>query len=549
MIMRTVLSFCVLLLIHGMYAQAPSEEWFRTFDGTGTAFDEIRYVRLDAQQNVIVTGRSRSGMDSYLDVVTRMYDPAGDVLWTHTWNNEDLGFDDFPLGMEIAPNGNIVIIGNSKHSGDSQSNNADIFIIALSPAGDLLWSDHFSGTGHTSGGGWPIDISNAAGIAMTASGDIYVTGLTTGNSSTEIQQMVLAKYSSSGTQLWMETFDNSTVWGYSDYGTGVDVDAAGNAYVCGVTTLENSGRDPAVWKIDGNGQFQWIATYSGPINNTSEQFDGILVDDNGNSYAFGTNSMSRYVVRKHDPAGVEQWTYVLDTIVPGTSASFSGSDKQLAFDNDGNIIFTAGMDSRIGVAKFTPSGDLLWVSYHGGDTQFNNEAYHVAVDGMNNIYVAGAISNNGTSYDLGAFKIDPNGDQLWGVWHNAPANGNDKGHSMAIGNDGAIYVGGLGTGYTVSNGDYLLVKYMQGPVGVGETDGIYGRLYPNPAHGSVTLDIGASIARTIELADAQGRMIRSFGTNDHTGRIQLSLEGIAAGGYFLRVHTEHGPVVSRLMVQ
>ena len=282
MIMRTVLSFCVLLLIHGMYAQAPSEEWFRTLDGAGEAFDEIRYVRLDGQQNVIVTGRSNSGMDSYLDVVTRMYDPTGDVLWTHTWNNVDLGFDDFPLGMEIAPNGNIVIVGNSKHSGDSQSNNADIFIIALSPAGDLLWSDHFSGTGHTSGGGWPIDISNAAGIAITASGDIYVTGLVTGNSSTEIQQMVLAKYSSSGTQLWVETFDNSTVWGYSDYGTGVDVDAAGNAYVCGVTTLENSGSDPAVWKIDGNGLFQWIATYSCPINNTSEQFDGILVDDNGN---------------------------------------------------------------------------------------------------------------------------------------------------------------------------------------------------------------------------------------------------------------------------
>jgi hypothetical protein len=481
-----------------------------------------------------------------------MYDPTGEVTWTNIWDNADLGFDDTPTDMAITPNGDIVIIGNSMQSSDPQSNNADIFIIALSPDGDLLWSDHFSGTGYTSSGGFPIDISNAGGLAITASGDILVTGLVTGNDGTELQQMALAKYDPAGTQLWLEVFDNASVFSYSDLGNDVGVDAAGNAYVCGLTSMLTTGSDPAVWKIDGDGDLDWIATYAGPDNNTSEQFDEVLVDADGNSYAFGINSMSRYVMQKHDAAGVEQWTDVLDTVTASITASYSGSDKRLAFDNDGNIILATGMDSRIGVAKFTPAGDLLWTTLHGGDDQFNNEAYHVTVDAVNSIYVAGAISNTGASYDVGLFKLDPNGNELWGVWHNGPTNGVDKGLSMALTADGAIYVGGVAKGYSASNGDYFLAKYMQGPIGIREVARPGMHVFPNPASGMVHVRFTQQLTglRSMEVRDMQGRTVRVVPViGPLNGGQVVDLRDLDRGSYVLCAATRDGSMVSHVILQ
>jgi hypothetical protein len=550
---KKCLSLSFLFLIHYAIAQTPVKEWDRTFDGAANAFDEIKFIRLDAQQNVVATGRSQSGTGStYLDVVTRKYNAAGDLLWTHTWNNSSYNFNDVPFDMEIASNGDIIIGGSSKITSSSQDNNAVVFVFALDSSGNFLWTDSIKGSGYTTSGSIYINRNQLFEIEIATDGSIYASGLLTGNDVTEYDQMFVVKYNSAGQRHWLNTYDNSTMFEYADYGTGLALDASGNAYVSGVTTLSTTWRDFAVWKIDSAGNFKWIATYPGPVNNTSEQMEEIISDDEGNTYAYGINSDWEFVLFKYDSSGVKQWDYTLDTIYPGNTSSFTGADAQLVFDNNGNLIFAANMGDKMGVAKFSPSGTLLWLQLNGGTGQYSNHAYHVLTDASNNIYVAGSYSNTGSSYfDLGAFKLDENGNLQWSVTFDGTASQNDKGHSMAVSTDGSVYVGGFTTGQT--NGDYLLVKYQQSPVGIYNNDDLQNRftIYPNPATGMVYWSFSSEVnVKKAEIFDLQGQLVYSELLPEIDMLNQgINIDMLSDGCYFMKLTTADNVFSSTVMLQ
>jgi hypothetical protein len=88
------------------------------------------------------------------------------------------------------------------------------------PEGGAVWI-------HTWGGsGW----DGARGAAVDASGNIYVTGRT-GSFGAGSFDLVLLKFSAGGSLLWQKTWGGSG-W---DGGAGVAVDASGNVYVTGNT--------------------------------------------------------------------------------------------------------------------------------------------------------------------------------------------------------------------------------------------------------------------------------------------------------------------------
>ena len=551
--LKTLFHFLLLFFFQCAVAQTPVEEWKRTFNGAGSSFDEIKYVRLDAQQNVVVTGRSYTGAATALDVVTRKYNAAGDLLWSHIWNNINYNFSDEPYDMEIAPNGNIIIGGSSKISASSQDNNGVVFVFALDANGNLLWSDSLKGSGYNTSGGQYVNSNWLYELEIHTNGDIYASGFLTGNNTTQYTRMFVAKYNLSGQRQWFNGYDNSTQFEYADYGNGMALDGAGNAYVSGVTTLANTWRDLAVWKIDAAGNFRWIATKPGPVNNTSEQMEEIIADASGNVYAYGVNSNVEFVLLKYDSSGAKQWEYIFDTIVMGNTSSFTGADAQLMFDNDGNIIFATNMGSKMGVAKFSPSGSLLWLKLSGGTGQYSNHAYHVVTDAANNIYVGGSYSNAGSSYfDLGAFKLDANGNQMWSITFDGTNNQNDKGHSMAVAADGSVYVGGFTTGQT--NGDYLLIKYQQGPVSSRNENpnpSNHVLLYPNPANGVLFLSFHNSVAtEKLEVFDSQGKLV--YTENLSVAKMlnhKMDLSSVENGFYFLKVKTNEGNYTSQFVMQ
>ena len=86
-------------------------------------------------------------------------------------------------------------------------------------------------------GYYPSSCGSSAGNGVTtdSSGNIYVTGYTEGglrgNTYSDISDIFLVKYNSSGTKQWTKQLGTSS----NDEGRGVSTDSSGNIYVTGST--------------------------------------------------------------------------------------------------------------------------------------------------------------------------------------------------------------------------------------------------------------------------------------------------------------------------
>jgi hypothetical protein len=78
------------------------------------------------------------------------------------------------------------------------------------------------------------------------------------------------------------------------------------------------------------------------------------------------------------------------------------------------------------------------------------------------------------------------------------------------------------------------------------------KLYPNPASKTVFLELPAELRRTVhtaELVDALGRVVRTQTLSAGARTQQLSLQGLSAGLYTLRIATAQGTVSHKLVVE
>ena len=150
-----------------------------------------------------------------------------------------------------------------------------------------------------------------------------------------------------------------------DYGVGIAVDGSGNAYVTGYTYSSNfptlnpyqtyqGGTDVFVTKLSSSGNSLIYSTYLG--GGDDDIGGGIAVDGSGNAYVTGsTNSPDFFVT-----VGAYDSTY-----------------------NGGYDAF---------VAKFSPSGTLIYSTYLGGGS--DDYGNGIAVDGSGNAYVTGTTSSS-----------------------------------------------------------------------------------------------------------------------------------------------------------
>lgn len=415
--------------------------------------------------------------------------------------------------------------------------------------GTQVWLDTLKGPGFSGN-----NFSRLTKAVINAADEIFVTGRFTGAGSSGSGSflMVAAKYNASGTRLWLQTFDHSTTSFPENSGTDISLDASGNVYVGGMTKLVTNGENFATWKINpSNGNLVLIATKPGPIDNVNTgAIRSIITDSNGNSYVYSISSGEKHRVVKYDSQGSEQWSYDFDTIGSGFPASFTGADNHLAFDNSGNIILASlfhQMDftSKIGVAKFDQAGNLLWLTLISGTSNNHNEVYALVTDVNDNIYLTGTTSNPG--FDIATIKLDPNGNEIWRVIKDGSASDNDKGHSIALGNDGSLYVGGLITNST--NGDYYVVKFQVQTATSVEDDAFEKNnilIFPNPT--SDIINLHNLISGTIvTIYDINGRIVSNFQTTLPNETIDISDK--RSGIYFLQLTIGKSIVNRRIIVQ
>src|SRR5262249_10550398 len=144
------------------------------------------------------------------DYVTAKYDAEGHQLWVKTYGYLPGGWE---RATQLAVDGS----GNVYVTGGSQGLIAvDYATIKYAPDGTVLWVQRSNGPANAS--------DSAQALALDASGNVYVTGISLHGSNGDY---LTIKYDTEGTLLWEARRDS----GNADGGFAITTDASGSVYV------------------------------------------------------------------------------------------------------------------------------------------------------------------------------------------------------------------------------------------------------------------------------------------------------------------------------
>src|SRR5262249_47419269 len=178
---------------------------------------------------------------------------------------------DYGFGITVDVTSNAYVTGPTFSSdfpttaGDFQTaltGSSDAFVSKLSPAGSaLVYSTFLGGSGQQGG----------YGIAIDASGNAHVTGLTTSsdfpttpdafqNSYGRNDDVFVTKFDATGSALLYSTYLGGTK---QDFSSGIAVDASGNVYVAGTTYSSDFPTTPGAFQTTyGGGGDAFISKFS-----------------------------------------------------------------------------------------------------------------------------------------------------------------------------------------------------------------------------------------------------------------------------------------------
>lgn len=400
-----------------------------------------RSTELVARHFVDGAGHVRIQVDGWSGRTPLIIDPT--IAWATYLGGADTDFSD-ALAMDTA--GNVVVAGLTASDDFPTTTGAhdtsyaapgDVFLTKLSPTGAILWSTYLGGSGDDSAGG----------VAINATGDIFVTGTTTsadfpasgafgatiGGGTCGVStcsDAFVAKLTASGGLVWSAFLGGSG----HDQGLAIAVDEDGNALVTGQTrstnfpstggfdTTHGGGTcfsspcsDAFVTKVSGAGALLWSTFLGG---GGADAGNGIAVDGARNAVVVGT-------ARSND------------------------------FPTTGGIDATLGGTEDAFVTKLSAAGALVWSTYlGGGGTDWANA---VAVDGPGNIFVTGRAGSsdfpssagldtslNGTS-DAFVTRLAPAGTMAWSTFLGGGAT--ESGLGVTVDSSGRLFV----VGSTTSN--------------------------------------------------------------------------------------------------
>ncbi|MGD0289798.1 MAG: SBBP repeat-containing protein [Candidatus Binataceae bacterium] len=285
----------------------------------GSNADNGQAIAVDSSGNAYVTGNTDSsnfpttagalqttfGGGSFNAFVTKL-DSGGSGLIYSTYlggSGRDIG-----RGIAIDPSSNAYVAGETSSSNfpttagafqTTLAGSKNAFVSKVNSGGSaLVYSTYLGGSG-------PDD---ATGIALDASGNAYVTGITdssnfpttAGAFQTTLagsENAFVSKLNSGGSALVYSTYLGGS---NDDYGNGIAVDSSGNAYVIGYTVSSNfpttagvfqtalAGTSAAfVSKLNSGGSALTYSTYLGGSTAGENSGEGIAVDSSGNAYVTG----------------------------------------------------------------------------------------------------------------------------------------------------------------------------------------------------------------------------------------------------------------------
>jgi hypothetical protein len=424
------------------------EAWVARYNGPGNGVDFAKAVAVDGSGNVYVTGRSTgSGTDN--DYATIKYDASGAIQCVASYNGPANSVD-FGTAIAVDSSGNVYATGQSTGS----AANYDYATIKYNASGTEQWVARYDGPGNAD--------DFALAIAIDGSGNVYVTGYSSG-SGTSFDYATI-KYNASGAEEWVTRYNGPG--NAFDAASAIAVDNSGNVYVTGQSTSSGpiQSVDYATIKYNASGTEQWVARYDGP-DNSADFANAIALDDSANVYvtggSTGTSGTYDYATIKYDASGTEEWVARYNG--PG---NLDDSATAIAIDGSANVYVTgdspgSGTSLDYATIKYDPSGAEQWVARYNGPGNFNDDARAIAVDVSGNVYVTGASTGSDGIYDYATAKYDASGAEQWVARYNGPGNLIDFARAIGVDGSGNVYVTGESLG-SDTNYDYATIKYVQG---------------------------------------------------------------------------------------
>ncbi len=276
------------------------------------------------------------------------------------------------------------------------------------------WGSYFGGT----------SLDRATDCGVDASGNLYITGITTSTSMIAtsgsyqttlamagFRDAFLSKFTPGGQLIWSTYYGGTG----SESTEGLCVDANSCIYVAGSTkspsgmgtaggfqpTYGGGLNDGFLARFDSTGALLWATYYGG---NLSDFMTACVADDSLNVYVCGNTSSS-------------------------SGISTSGS-HQASWGGVGSGI--SGSPSDAFLVKFDSSGSRQWATYYGGDN--SDFAAGIALDNQYQVYISGQTSSKGTgtittigthqpAFGLGSnpkayvAKFQSSGTRIWGTYY------------------------------------------------------------------------------------------------------------------------------------
>ena len=357
--------------------------------------------------------------------------------------------------------------------------------------------------------------TDAAGVAIDSSDNIYITGTSQGTNlfgknatSGTTDDIFVAKLNSSGVVQWVYTAGGTG----RDRGRKIALDSSGNIYVVGYyqntvdfgggNVTSNGSWDAFILKLNSSGTFQWVKSYGGSAGNDLGR--DVVVDSNDNVIMLGTfrgtvnfdsgdgGGVVNYTSNDYDVFLIRLNSSGIWQSVWRTENTGSADARALAIDSN-NVTYVTGSFS--GTVKFgnntytaANSNDLFihkidtynsTQSTYTSNIDTTQKAKGIAVDSSGNIYATGTFQN---TVNFGGGNITSSGKDIYLLKLNSSlafqwvkrfasdngAAGQALGTAVAIDEDGNVYsVGQIGGNYNLggqavvsgSNNDAYIVKH------------------------------------------------------------------------------------------
>lgn len=372
--------------------------WLASYNSLPSHWSQSSEAGLDDSGNIFLSGYTSQGVGAFFDYATLKYNVTGNLQWVKKYDSPPSS-NDYAYGIAVDNTGFLYITGESPQISGQQP---DIVTIKYNKAtGDTLWVRVYNGPANGR------DIGQS--IAFDQSGNVYVTGQSVG--STSLADYVTIKYNSAGVQQWATRYNGPG--NDNDYPYSIAVDNSGNSYVTGYSTGSGTGYDFATIKYNSSGSQVWVRTYNGTGNGNDFVRD-LVLDGSANVYIAGgsieTSNYYDYSTIKYNTGGTQQWISHYNG--PDDSAD---SATDLCLDQSGNVYVTGeseGVTSDFDFAtiKYNSSGVQQWVMRYNGLGNGPDTPGEIAVSPSGNmIIVAGRTTgvSSGNDYTTVKYGITP----------------------------------------------------------------------------------------------------------------------------------------------